>query len=361
MKKVNLKELIRDDISRMESYSPVLSLWDLEEKFNKKSKEILKLDQGENPYGVLPNVIKALKRYKDFNYYPDPEYKNLRRAISKYVGISIDNIMVGAGADELLDLILRLVINEGDQVINCPPTFGMYKVLVGLNKGVVISVPRNKNYSLNIKSVLKRINKKTKVIFICSPNNPTGNVIAQEDITTLLKAGKLVIVDEAYFEFCGKSAVSLVTKYKNLIVLRTFSKWAGLAGLRLGYAVMNPFLVSEVLKIKMPFNVNLAAEVAGIAALEDLSLARKIIKKIVEEREKMYKKLSQIDYLTVYPSEANFLLIKVKNLSNLKKYLESKLIIARYYNLENLMRLSIGMPSQNTKVIKALKDFKYEQ
>ncbi len=361
MKQINLKEFIRDDISKMEPYAPVLSLWDLNKKFNRSNKKILKLDQGENQYGVLPKVRKAIRQANIFNYYPDPEYKNLRAAIAKYVETKTDYIMVGAGADELLDLILRLVINDGDQVINCPPTFGMYQVLVELNKGIVITVPREKDYSLNIKEILKKVNKKTKAIFICSPNNPTGNIATQEEIVTLLKKGKLIIVDEAYFEFCGKTVISLVTKYKNLIVLRTFSKWAGLAGLRLGYAVMDPFLVKEMLKIKMPFNVNLAAEVCGIAALDDLTSAKKIIKRIIEERERIYKQLTKIDYLTVYPSEANFLPIRAQNLPKLKEYLESKLIIARYYFSDGLMRLSIGTPEQNSKVIKIFKEFKFEK
>lgn len=359
--KINLSQFIRSDIAQMENYIPVPSLWDLCEKYNQPEKDILKLDQGENPFGYSQKVLKALNKANLFNYYPDPEYKKLRRALALYTGLKMENIMVGAGADELLDLLLRLILNEGDEIINCPPTFGMYPVLIKLNKGILISVPRNSDYSLNISGILKKINKKTKAVFMCSPNNPTGNTANKNEITSLLKTGKLIIVDEAYFEFCNKTVASLVSQYKNLVVLRTFSKWAGLAGLRLGYVIMDPFLVQELLKIKLPFNVNLAAEAAGIAAIDDVKFAQKIIQKIITERERTYTKLCKIPYLTVYPSEGNFLFIKVKNnFSKLKNYLENKKIIVRWYNSDltgNAIRLSIGKPEQNKKVIKAFEEF----
>lgn len=346
MNNLNLSKLIRSDISEMEVYVPVASIWDLMEKYRVSEKEILKLDQGENPFVRGKNL---------FNYYPDPQYKKLRSAISKYVGLNMEKIMVGAGADELLDLILRLILNQGDEVISCPPTFGMYPVLIKLNKGTLVSVPRNNDFSLNMTAILKKVSKKTKAIFICSPNNPTGNSATKIEIITLLKTKKIIVVDEAYFEFCDKTFAPLISKYKNLIVLRTFSKWAGLAGLRLGYGLMDPFFVREFLKIKSPFNVNLAAEAAAIAAINAKSSAQKNIKTIINQRERVYKKLSALPYLTVYPSDANFLFIKVKkNFLQLKKYLEQKRIIVRYYGQS--LRLSIGTPKQNSFVIKTFRE-----
>lgn len=358
MKQINLDEFIRVDISKMEFYIPVLSLWDLGE-------DSIKLDQGENPYGFSPKINKALADYELYNYYPDPEYKELRKILASYVAVEEENIMVGSGSDELLDLILRLVLNQGDKVINCPPSFGIYPKLIGLNKGRILSVPRKKDFSLDRTSIKKNIDEKLKVIIICNPNNPTGNTMKEEEIVEILNIGKLVIIDEAYFEFYGKTVVYLLKKYDNLIILRTFSKWAGIAGLRLGYAIASPFLIKQLLKIKSPFNVNLAAEVAGKIALQDLTQAKFIIQKITRDRERVYRQLQKIPNLTVYPSKANFLFIKVnKNLPKLRNYLEKKKIIVRYYDSDltgEAIRLSIGKTEQNNKVIQALKEFRYEK
>src|SRR5437588_9219438 len=185
MNKVNLSEFIRSDIAKMEEYIPVPSLWDLNEKFG----EVIKLDAGENQFGYSPKVAKALSNADFFNYYPDPEYKELRKALALYTGSKMENIMVGAGSDELLDLLLRLILDRGDEVINCPPTFGMYSALIELNKGIVVSASRRDDFSLDIDAILKKISDKTKAIFICSPNNPTGNIVKQDEVITLLKTG----------------------------------------------------------------------------------------------------------------------------------------------------------------------------
>lgn len=349
----------------MEEYKAVPSLWDLSKKFDLPINEVIKLDAGENQFGYSIKVAKALKKADLFNYYPDPEYKDLRKALALYTRSKMENIMIGSGSDELLDLLLRLILNENDEIINCPPTFGMYSILTKLNKGIVVSVPRKNDFSLDIKEILKKITSKTKAIFICSPNNPTGNIVNENEIITLLKTGKLIIVDEAYYEFCGKSAISLSSKYKNLIILRTFSKWAGIAGLRLGYGIMNEFLVKQILKIKPPYNVNLAAEIAGIAALEDIDVYKKVIRRIVSERKRMSVKLSKFNYLTVFPSETNFLFLRVNgDFQKLKNYLFSKKIIVRYYQSEltgNAIRLSIGAPQQNNKVLAVFDKTKKEK
>lgn len=359
MNKVDLQQFIRSDISQLEAYNPMLSVWDLSNKYQQSIKSLVKLDAGENPYGFSAKISEALSAADLFNYYPDPEYKKLRQVLADYAGVKIENIMVGAGSDELLDLVLRLILNDGDEVINCPPTFGMYSVLTTLNRGTIISVSRKADFSLDIPKILQKINQKTKAVFVCTPNNPTGNTASIDEILALLETGKLIIVDEAYFEFSGKSAVSLLTQYKNLIILRTFSKWAGMAGLRLGYVLMDSFFIKQLIKIKPLYNVNLAAEIAGIAALEDLSYSKKIIQKIIREREKMSVNLSNLPYLAVYPSEANLLYIKIKSdFSKLKKYLETKKIAVRFYQSNsrgNALRLTIGRPEQNDYVLKAFR------
>ena len=355
--KVNLSQFIRSDMKNMEVYTPANSLWDLQKKFGK----IIKLDAGENQLGYSPKVAKAIRDADLFNFYPDPEYKELRKALASYAGSRMENIMVGAGSDQLIDFLLRLILVQDYEVINCPPTFGMYSILIELNKGIVVSVPRNDDFSLDINTILKRISEKTKAIFICSPNNPTGNTAKKNEIITLLKTGKLVLIDEAYYEFCNKSSISLLSKYENLIILRTLSKWAGIAGLRLGYGIMDEFLVKQILKIKPLFNVSLIAEIAGIAALEDIKTYKKIIQAISFERNKMSEELEKLNFLTVFPSEGNLLFFKINSgLEKLRETLEAKKIFVRYYQSEltgNAIRLSIGTPKQNNLVIKVLREF----
>lgn len=359
--KVSLSQFIRSDMKNMEEYIPANSLWDLQKKFGK----IIKLDAGENQFGYSPKVAKAIQNANLFNFYPDPEYKELRKALVSYTGSGMENIMVSAGSDELIDLLLRLILDQDDEVINCPPTFRMYSVLTKLNRGIVISVPRKDDFSLDINAILKKITDKTKVIFICSPNNPTGNSASKNEIITLLKTGKLIIVDEAYFEFSNKSSFALLSQYKNLIILRTFSKWAGIAGLRLGYGIMDEFLVKQIFKIKPLFNVSLIAEIAGIAALEDIKTYKKIIQEISFERNKMSEELEKLNFLTVFPSEGNLLFLKINSdFEKLRETLEFNKIFVRYIQSEltgNAIRLSIGTPKQNFLVIKTLREFKINE
>ena len=362
MKTFNLNTTIREDIAKMEEYIPVSSLWDLAGKYNQQFQDVIKLDAGENQFGFSPKVIEAFNAQGLFNFYPDPEYKELRRSLANYTSTPVENIMVGSGSDELLDLLFRLILEDGDKVINCPPTFGMYPVLIKLNKGQVISVPRKEDFALDIEGIQKVLDEQVKTIVVCSPNNPTGTITSEKEIVSLLNTGKLVIVDEAYFEFSGKTVVPLIVKYPNLIVLRTLSKWAGLAGLRLGYGVMNPFFVQQLLKIKPSYNVNLAADIAGVAALKDKKWSMKTIGTIVRERERLRRALGKMVGLIIYPSEANLLFIQVsKDLGILKGFLEKKKIAVRYFEAYQAIRLSVGTKDQNNKVVAVFKEFSARQ
>lgn len=361
MDKLNLTNFIRKDIAGMEEYVPVPSLWDLSKTFMERPNDVIKLDAGENQFGYSPAVDEVIKNSQQFNYYPDPEYKELRQAIAMYAETTVDNIIVGSGSDELLDLLFRLTLEQSDKVINCPPTFGMYSFYVTLNKGTIVSVPRNADFSLNIERITSVIDENVKAIVVCMPNNPTGTSSSKEEIISLLKTGKLVIVDEAYFEFSSQTVVPLINTYDNLIVLRTFSKWAGLAGLRLGYGVMSPFLVRQLFKIKPPYNVNLAACYAGIAALSDIQFSRDTIRKIISERKRMGKELQDVPFLRIYPSDSNLLFMNVRtDLQKLKDYMERKKIAIRYYDSDltgAAIRISIGKPEQNTALIIALQTY----
>lgn len=358
MKQRTLSSYIRPDILAINPYTAVPSLW---KKTDDRLMPIIKLDAGENPYGCSPAVLRKLKTFSTYNVYPDPEYRGIRNAIGNYTNSNPSSILVGNGSDELLDILLRAIINDGDEIINCPPTFGMYEVLIRLNKGAMISVPRNANFSININDIRNAINSKTKAIIICSPNNPTGNTIPIEDIQKLLQTGLLIIVDEAYFEFSDQTVLPLLSKFSNLIVLRTLSKWAGLAGLRLGYLIADQMLITQLIKIKPPYNVNTAAVLAGRATLENPQLSTQTVKKIIIERERLQKQLTQFPSLTLYPSKTNSLFIQINDRSDaLQAYLLEKNIAVRWYKdptRSSAIRLTIGTPNQNKIVLACFKTF----
>lgn len=359
----NLKRFIRDEILDFKEYKTVSSIWDLAEKFGEPEREIIKLDQGENLFGDSDAIQKVLGKYSFFNYYPDPEYKRLRKAIGKYLNILPEKIMVGSGSDEIIDLIFRLILNINDEVINFPPTFGMYDVSLILNRGKIVNIPRDENFSVNIQKALGAVSKRTKVIVICSPNNPTGNPTPKTDVIKLLETGKLVLLDEAYAEYAKEDFLNLVSKYPNLIILRTFSKWAGIAGLRLGYVIMSEYLISQFMKIKPPFNVNLAAEVAGIEILKNVKVARRNIEALKKERNRLYQNLRSIPYFKVFPTETNFIFVKYsgKDFGRFRNYLKDNQVALRFFVTEltgNAIRITIGQKKINDQLIKIFNNYK---
>ncbi|HWY79325.1 MAG TPA: histidinol-phosphate transaminase [Candidatus Sulfotelmatobacter sp.] len=358
--KSSINQFIRRDIAQMESYIPGTSAEDLVSSYKQDIKELTKLNANENPYGMSPVVQKALQELFA-NYYPRSDYPLLRQSLARYTKSKVENIIVGSGSDEIIDLVLRVVLEVEDKVIICPPTFGMYEISTKLNKGTIVFVARSDDYSLNISEILKECNdEKVKIVFITNPNSPTGNVTPQEEIVKILKTGKLVVVDEAYYEFSKTTATPLLNKYENLIIIRTFSKWAGLAGLRIGYAIAQKSFIDQILKIKPPFNVNIAAEKAALATLGDLSFAKNSIRKIITERERLYNELKLINDIRVYKGYGNFLFIQVRkeDYELLKKLFDKSKIALRYYQkLKNGIRITIGKPEQNNKVFVVLKKF----
>lgn len=360
MKKQNLKQFIRPDITTMESYAPGVSAWDVAKKYNASIDDIIKLNSNENVYGCSPKVKKAIATIS-YQYYPGSNYTELREKIAEYAGVKPKNIFVGSGSDEIIDLLLRLTLSDGDVIVDCPPTFSMYAILTTLNKGKMGNVPRNKDFSLDISDVIEKLKMtNSKLLFLANPNNPTGTITPVKDIEKLLQSGKLIVVDEAYAEFSNQTAIPLLKKYPNLIVLRTFSKWAGLAGLRIGYGIMDPYFVDQLMKIRTPFNVNVAAETAAITTLENLSFAKNSIKKIISERKKMLQTLSQIKKMQVFPSAGNFIFIQTngKDFDKLKNAFEKNKIVLRYFkSINNGIRITIGTPAQNKKIVQVVKEF----
>ena len=356
------QNLVRPNIADMAPYTPIVPFDVLSKRLGIPAEDIVKLDANENPYGPSPSVYRALANEKDYHIYPDPDSTALRHALSEYTGIEATHIIAGQGADELIDLIVRLFVTPGDAVINCPPTFGMYRFDTELNGGKIIDVERKADFSLDIETVVETANsgdRNTKILFITSPNNPDGSVLSDACLRQLLQLPLIIVLDEAYIEFAGGSRVDWVLEHENLVVLRTFSKWAGLAGLRVGYGVFPHWIISHLLKIKQPYNVNVAGSAAAVASLADVRQLQENIKKIVEERERLYSALRNFDFLEPYPSEANFILSKVvgRDAAGLKAALAARGILIRYFStprLEDHVRISVGKPSQTSVLLDAL-------
>jgi histidinol-phosphate aminotransferase len=359
----DIEGLVRPELKAMLAYTPIEPTDVLSQRVEIAEEKVIKLDGNENPYGCSPRVKRALADYAYYHLYPDPEQRELRKALEKYTGISSEYILTGSGSDELIDLVLRLFIQPGDEVINCPPTFGMYPFSTDVCGGKVVSIPRKPDFSIDAAATKKAIDKRAKVIFIASPNNPSGNVTPEPAILELLNSAAVVVIDEAYFEFSGITVAPLVPKYPNLIVLRTFSKWAGLAGLRVGYGIFPINIVKYLMKIKQPYNVNAAAQVAALESLNDISYLRGTIKAIVDERERLMTKLKLLDWLKVYPSQANFILCSVLNgkAKVIHQGLQKRGIFVRYFDtpqLKDCLRISVGKPEHTDALIAALKEMR---
>ncbi|HIE24694.1 MAG TPA: histidinol-phosphate transaminase [Anaerolineales bacterium] len=358
-----MKKLLRPHLLKLEPYTPILPFEALSEQLGIPAEQIIKLDANENPYGILPEVADALRELPYAHIYPDPESRFLRRALAEYHSIPAENILAGAGADELIDLLLRFFINPGDIILNCPPTFGMYAFDTAINGGKVIDIPRLDDFSVDANSLLDAVARhQPKLLFLATPNNPDGGLLAPKLLDALLKQNLLLVLDEAYMEFAppNSSRIKEVAERKNLIVLRTFSKWAGLAGLRVGYGVFPSWLMPYLWTAKQPYNVSVPASEAGLAALRHADKLEEIGQKIIAERERLYTELEKIDYLKPYPSQSNFILCKVvgRDAAKLKADFASAGILIRYFNkpgLDDHIRISVGKPEQTDRLLAFLK------
>jgi histidinol-phosphate aminotransferase len=357
---MGIEKLIRKELLSFGGYSAATSPETLEGKIDVATKDIIKLDANENPYGCSLRVQKALARYKQFNIYPDDGQEKLRKLLAVYTGVDAKYIVAGNGSNQLIDLLIRLLVTKGDEVINCTPTFGIYSFSTKLCNGTLVDIPRDDKFDINIAGVKSAITQKTKIIFVTNPNNPTGNLTPKKDIIELLDTGVPVVVDEAYYEFSHQTAIPLIRRYENLIVLRTFSKWAGLAGLRVGYGVFPPPIADFILRIKIPYNVNVAALVAVAESLKDVDYLMASVQKLINERKRLFTQLQKIDWLRVYPSQSNFILCQVLNMDakELHKQLQAKGILVRYFDqprIKDCIRFSVGKPEHTDALIKTLR------
>ena len=356
-----IEKLIRSCLATFGGYSPCKSPETLEGKVEVPVENIIKLDANENPYGCSPKVPQALANYPYLNIYPDAGQTELRELLAGYTGVGAENIVAGNGSDQLIDLILRLFVEPGDEVINCIPSFEMFRFSTELCAGTLVEVPRDENFAVDVKAVKAAIDSKTKIIFLANPNNPTGTIMPQPDIVEVLDTGLPVVVDEAYYEFSGETVVPLISQYKNLMVLRTFSKWAGLAGLRVGYGIFSPEIADYLLRIKPPYNVNAAALVAVRESLKDIDYLMGRVQAIIAERERLFAELEKLKWLKPFPSQANFIFCSVLNgkAHEIQQKLQRKGILVRYFDkpmLRNSIRISVGKPEHTDALIKALRE-----
>ena len=350
-------------------YTPIEPFDVLSARLGRPAEEIIKLDANENPYGPSPKAREALAELEWPHIYPDPESRALRAALSAFSGVPIENLLAGSGADELIDLILRVMLEVNDCVINCPPTFGMYPFDTLLNAGQIINVPRKSNFALDLPAIQAAVqDRHPKIIFITTPNNPDGSFPSADVIDALLELPLLVVVDEAYIEFTSQggllgeknSRLSQVPRRENLVVLRTFSKWAGLAGLRVGYGAFPAWMMPVLWKAKQPYNLNIAASAAAAASLSDLDFLAGNVHRLRRERDTLFAGLQNVPYLQPFPSQANFILCKVldRPALELKEALMKASILVRFYNtdlLKDYIRVSVGRPSDHDALFTALK------
>ncbi len=335
---MNIKKLVKPNVLSLRAY---------------QAEEVpcrVKLDANESPYGF--RVLQSVKT----NKYPDPEAKSLRNLVAKGLRVKSENILHGNGSDEL---IYNLIVTFGGPVMYPVPTFSMYGIIsqaLGENKS---EVPLDDEFDLDIKSTLKRVKKeKPKLIFLSSPNNPTGNSFSKDKILKIIKESTgLVIVDEAYQQFSDKkSFLPLLKKYKNLIVLRTLSK-IGLAGLRIGFMIADPAIISEVNKVRLPFNLNSLSQKTAIDILNKKKQISSSIRSIVIERKRLFKEMAGLAGINPYSSDANFILFRTRDADAMFKQLLKKGVLIRNMNgaINNCLRVTVGTPRENSIFLKALK------
>lgn len=350
----------------MAPYAPPADLEVVAARAGVPPSAIIKLDANENPYGPTPSVRRALAKFDGYHRYPDPDAKALRPLVARYAGVDAEQVLLGNGSDELIDLLCRIHLEPGDEILDCTPTFGMYRFSADLSGANTVEVPRTSGWDVDPDCIERAIGPRTKIVFFATPNNPTGNSLPEPTLVRLLDTGLLVVLDEAYVEFSPwPSFTGWVARFPNLVVLRTFSKWAGLAGLRVGYGVFPGAIAHHLWKVKPPFNVNLAAEVAVQATLGDLPRVQRGVRSIVRERDRMARGLRAVPGLRVWPSDANFLLVQPEQPpatpgSPLNDALVRGGIAVRSYRhprLANAVRISVGLPSHTDAVVAALQDW----
>ena len=346
----DVNNLIRSHISTLKPYSSARDEY--------SGTEGIFLDANENPFG-------SALEHQQYNRYPDPYQKKVKEKLAKIKNCNPAQIFLGNGSDEPIDLLFRAFCEpKQDNVILMPPTYGMYEVSADLNIVETQKIKLTDDFQIDTAAVLKAINAHTKLIFVCSPNNPSANSLKKASIRALLSNfSGLVVVDEAYIDFASDASwIDELLNFPNLVVLQTFSKAWGLAALRLGMAFASPEIIKVLNKIKPPYNINEVTQQLALQALDNVAHKNEMVKSILAERERLVQELSQIPcIITVYPSDANFVLAKTTDAKNIYNYLADKQVIVRDRSkvtlCENCLRITIGTPIENQQLIEKLKRY----
>ena len=349
----DLESLVRKNIMDLKPYSSA------RDEFS--GKDGIFLDANENPFGdLLPSPLGEGPGMR-LNRYPDPYQRELKQKLAEFKSVPAENIFIGNGSDEVIDLTYRIFCEPGkDNVIICPPTYGMYEVSANINDAAIQRVDlRAGTFQLNTNAVIAAINKNTKLIFICSPNNPTGNSMKLADIKLLLeKFNGIVIVDEAYIDLASsQSLIAQLPLYPNLLIMQTFSKAWGLAGARVGIAYADAKIISLLNKVKPPYNVSEINQKAALKALDNVQEFENKKQIILKEKELIIKQLNKLPKVKfIYPSDANFLLVEVDNADKVYTDLVAQKVITRNRSsvVKNCIRITVGSPEENQKLIDAL-------
>lgn len=344
---MNISEIVRKNILKLKPYTAARHSF---------TSGIL-LDANENSFGSVVDDDWNV----ELNRYPDPNHRKIRQTLSDYLKVPIENLFIGVGSDEIIDLLIRIFCEPNqDNTITLEPTYGMYKVACDVNNVASIPVQLDDSFQPDINRILEAVNQSTKIIFACSPNNPTGNVIKRESIISLAEKFKgIIIIDEAYAEFSnGNSFITEINNFKNIVVTKTFSKAWGLAGARCGYCIADAEIIELLYKIKLPYNLNKLTEHVILEALNRVKLKDKIVAEIKNEREYLVGELKKIDNVKrVYPSEANYILFECNDATSVYKKLAQNGIIIRDRSnqVTNALRVSVGTRDQNQKFINELR------
>lgn len=344
--KFDLQTLVRNNVKVLKPYSSA------RDEYVSDGAEMVFLDANENPFN------------NGVNRYPDPQQRNLKEVLAKQKGISTTNILLGNGSDEVLDLIFRAFCEPNrDNVITLPPTYGMYKVLSNINNIENREILLTDDFQPNIDEISRASSTNTKILFLCSPNNPTGNSFSTENMISLLtNFNGLVVIDEAYIDFSkNESWVSQLDKYPNLVVTQTLSKAYGMAGIRLGICIASEEIISVLNKIKPPYNVNELTQQRALERVRDQEKINSEITDLLKNKEELSKVLIEINFVSkVYPSDANFILTKVDDAAKRYDQLLEKGIVVRNRTrqplCENTLRFTVGTSKENKQLIKALKE-----
>jgi histidinol-phosphate aminotransferase len=358
---MNVESLISEHVQQLAAYQP--PDWEvMAERAGTTPDRLIRLDANENPYGPSPRVGPALAQFPGYGLYPD--YRALKQAVACYAGARPENVVLANGGDEVIDLAVRLFVAPGEGTIVCPPAFGMYAISTLAHRAQVLEARRGSDFSVDVEGIeglcaagAGRV--RPKLLFLTSPGNPDGQAIPVETVRRLLALPIAVVVDEAYVDFGAESVVPLLRESPNLVVLRTFSKWAGMAGLRLGYAVAAPPVAEAMERLRPPYNVNAAAAVAAMATFEDKAYVQETIRRIVDARQRLQQGLDALPGVYALPSQANFVLCRFDAIGGreVAERLANRGILVRSFSAPSLadaVRITVGRPEQNQILLRAL-------